>query len=178
MLKPTSFSFEINFSAFQNVNPRSKEVSQHSHIISVNHNFLRKKKTILALLACLHGILLLCTRLANDRPLSSSRTVCAEYELMHCNMTVIIPLSKPAVLHNSLSHPLQSSVFPNSLSLSPLCSPALSSLLLLTSPLSTPTRANIFSRDHLASLTLASVVQCQVCLSMPFRRCGGSTRHW
>lgn len=36
---------------------------------------INKIKTILVCLARLHGVLLLCTRLANDRPLSSSQAV-------------------------------------------------------------------------------------------------------
>lgn len=54
-------------------------------------------------MALLHRVLLLCKRLPNDRPLSSSQVVWAEYELMLCNMTVIIPLGEPAVLRGAFS---------------------------------------------------------------------------
>lgn len=59
-----------------------------------------KTKTILACLARLHGVLLLCKWLANDQPLSSRQAVWAQYELMHYNMTIITPLSEPAMLQD------------------------------------------------------------------------------
>ncbi len=72
-----------------------KRARAHGTITTISHHAcqsnINKKKTMLACLARLHGVSLLCTRLVNDRPLSSSQAVWAEYELMHCNMTVITP---------------------------------------------------------------------------------------
>lgn len=115
----------MTFTCVQNVNAKNATRAQYKilawifcmpntshtqvHITPVNQT-LAGKKTILACLARLHGVLLLCTRLANDRPLSSSQAVCPEYELMHCNMTVIIPLGEPTVLQGPFSFSFESKV--------------------------------------------------------------------
>lgn len=107
----------------------------HGSITAISHHAcqsnINKKKTIHACLARLHGVLLLCTRLANDRPLSSSEAVWAGYELMHCNMTVIIPLGEPAVLQGSFSFSCE----PKVSQLPPSLSCILSSVLLSHHPL-------------------------------------------
>lgn len=71
---------------------------------------INEEKNNSALFGSSPWVLLLCTWLANGRSLSSSQAVWAEYELMHCNMTVIIPLGEPAVLQDSFTFSLESRV--------------------------------------------------------------------
>lgn len=131
---------------------------------------INNKTTTLACLACLHGVLLLCTWLANDRPLSSSQAVWAEYELMHCNMTVIIPLGEPAVLQGSFKLFSWVQGFPTS-SLSLSFSYHLSHLPLLLSPLlPLPFLSFPFSSyaTHIQATHLSlSALQCNFCSLLP-----------
>lgn len=94
--------------------PLKCQATAHGSITTITHHAcqsnINKKKTIHACLARLHGVSLLCTWLADGRPLSSSQAVWAEYELMHCNMTVITPLGEPAVLQGPFSFCLESKV--------------------------------------------------------------------
>ena len=78
---------------------------------------VNSERTMLACLALLHGVLLLCMWLANDQPLLSSQAVWTEYELIHCNMTGIIPVGEPAALRRSFSFSCESKVS----KLPPLC---------------------------------------------------------
>lgn len=142
-------------------------------------------------MARIHGVLLLCTWLANDRPLSSSQAVWARHELMHCNMTVIIPLGEPAVLQGSFSFSFESKVSQLPLSLSLCC--ILSSvllfrhLLLFSLLLLLPLRFSPFNSYrqtvHWGSLS-PTALQCNICslllglsldgcLWIPFYRTGG-----
>lgn len=100
------------------------EVLQQFHIMPVNQTLIRRQQCSLVWLVSMGSRCYV--RLVNDRPLLSSQAVWAEYELMHCNMTVIIPLGEPAVLQGPFSFSFESKVSKLPLAL----------LLIICSPLS------------------------------------------